>query len=574
MVREGAREVPGEVRRSAFAISDRHVITAWHCIREAAEDREALWFRLRRDALDGRQYCYIPLRVTNYDDAFDIAALAVDSRRLAGADLSAEASHALLAEAAIPLGEAISVGDQTQIVGFPSSATGADSDTNIAEVVDTALPLGNVTGLKLYCSALAAVDPVDPHGLSGGPVITNVAGPTGHGRYAVAAIRAAPRGTLSGAASGGGLVATLFQDVAARIPEVAVALSRAQAARATTPTPMIRPVNVLSVSRACARALRDTMVEFKDPSLGTLTGWSHFLHESLTGQRPTAIGTAYGLKTVLLLGDHDGRVDRAALAETLWRLRLPDNGWAARTGSGISRPEVTALVLGALATSGFDPVRLGAAAAAFEQSLSPDFDDVGMTRTYVISAVIRGLVAARPESARLKVLRGLLLAGAMQDPEHEDLTCWPATWMARRDQILVPSVAHTAMAIVALARANSVLAEDTPSRTALSQAVRWLSRSGGLEHQTEQIRRPVTEYHWDSLTLRHFTEGWVTRALLAAPDTDDPAIAKMLQDAVRRVWLSQRGGLWEWDDHDRPIWMTYQGASAVREYAMHVWAPE
>src|SRR6266536_3796371 len=79
---EGARDVPGEVRRTAFAISGSHLLTAWHCVRDAVDDRASLWFRLRREHAIGRRYVYIPVRVANYDYVFDVAALAVDPQRL------------------------------------------------------------------------------------------------------------------------------------------------------------------------------------------------------------------------------------------------------------------------------------------------------------------------------------------------------------------------------------------------------------------------------------------------------------------------------------------------------------
>lgn len=572
MADETARDIRGEIMRSGFAISNRHVLTAWHCVREPMDLGESLWFRLRCEEPLDRQYAYVPLRVTNYDTDFDVAALAVDERRLAQSGLSATEISSLLEHAAIPLGVDVYVGDQARLVGFPASATGADSDTNIGEVVETSLPLGFVTGLKLYCAALAAVDPVDPHGLSGGPVLRHLPGRDDRSYSAVAVIRAAPIGATPGVASGGGLVATRLQDVAQRLPEVGQALDR------TTPVPQA-PVahggnNALAMCRTCGQVLRESQVTFDDPALGRLVGWPHFLHEAFAGQRPTAFGTAYGLKLSLVLGEQDGGLDRGALAETLWKLRVPDDGgWAARTGSGISRPEVSALVLGTLMDSGFDATRLTQAADVFEESLSPEHDPAGITRTYVVSAVVRGLVRVRPQSHRLKELRAILLEGAIEDPERENLLCWPSTWLAKRDQLLTPSVAHTAMAVVALTRVARVLAEDAPVRSALSQAVRWLALNRGLENQTEQIRRPVTAGHWDSLTVRHFTAAWVAKALLATSTAESPQADSLLAEAIGRVWRSQRGGAWEWDDSDRPVWMTYQGIGVIRDYALRAWAP-
>lgn len=571
MAREAAHDIPGEVRRSAFAISHRHVLTAWHCVRDAADPDGQWWFRVRHDGPWGSRYCYIPVRVTNIDHDFDVAALAVDTRRLGETDLSATEVSSLLADAAVPLGAPVQVHDLVQVVGFPRSASGADSDTNTGHVAETALPIGNVTGLKLYCPALAAVDPVDPHGLSGGPVLKDVPG-GGRPGAAVGVIRAAPRGLSPDAAAGGSLVASRIDNLADRLPEVAVALADAPKSDIAAPVGPRGPTP-LSVSAACSQALRDSVVVADDPARGALTGWPHFLHEALAGERPTAIGTAYGLKIALALGERDGRLNLAALADTLWKLRLPDGGWAARSSAGISRPEVTALALGALATSGFSAPGLEEAVACFEDSFSADRDSVGMTRTYVVSAAIRGLVRVRPQSRRLRPLRAALLEGAIQEPTSEGLLCWPSSWLARRDQGPAPSVAHTAMAVVALARAGRILGQDAASRSAMTQAVRWLVTNATLGNQTEQIRRYVDDNHRDSLTVHHFTAAWVARALLAAPGDDPAETAPLLAKAADRVWRSQRDGVWEWVDNDHPLWMTYQGMSVMRDYALWTSTP-
>ena len=80
---ETAATVDGEILRSAFAINDRFILTSWHCIREEYSTGAKLWFRLRRETGDGKSYIYLPVRVTNYDGSFDVAALTIDLERLA-----------------------------------------------------------------------------------------------------------------------------------------------------------------------------------------------------------------------------------------------------------------------------------------------------------------------------------------------------------------------------------------------------------------------------------------------------------------------------------------------------------
>lgn len=402
MASEAAYAVPDEVRRSAFAISARHILTAWHCVRDALPGQSLWWFRLRAEGVDDRGYVYVPMRLANYDEALDVAALAVDTPRLGGADLTPAQAAGLLARMAILLDFDVQDHEQVQVMGFPESASGADSDTNSASVVDIHLPLGGVRGLKLLVPAAAAVSPVDPHGLSGGPVLKTAQ--VGHGQLpaAVGVVRAVPRGLLPGTSSGGGLIATRIDDIADRLPEVTVAV---QAARRTAsgrqPRAAHPHANALATSNACLRKLRDSVVEVADPGLGLLVGWPHFFNEPPEHRRPTAIGTAYGLKLALVVGGQDNRPDRSRLAETLWKLRRPDGGWAARTGTGIGRPEVSALVLGALSSTGFDPDRLAEAGRTLEAEMSPDLDPAALRRTYLVGALVRGLIRSLPRSPQL-----------------------------------------------------------------------------------------------------------------------------------------------------------------------------
>jgi hypothetical protein len=566
MASETALAVPNEVRRSAFAISAQHILTAWHCVR----GQSLWWFRLRDDGVEDRRYVYIPVRLANYDEAFDVAALAVDQSRLGEAGMTGVQASGLLAQTAILLAFDVQDYDQVQVMGFPESASGADSDTNSASVVDTHLPLGGVHGLKLSVPATAAVSPVDPHGLSGGPVLKTSQVGQEQLPVAVGVIRAIPRGSFPGAAAGGSLIATRIQDVADSLPEVTVVM---QAARRTASGEQPRALhahgNALATSIACLQKLRDSVIEVNDPRLGALAGWPHFFYEPEVHRRPTAIGTAYGLKLALVLGGQDNQPDRSRLAETLWKLRRPDGGWAARTGSGIGRPEVSALVLGALSSSGFDPAHLAEAGRTLEAEMSPGLDPATLKWTYLAGALIRGLIRSLPQSPQLPRLHAALLSGRIEDPAHDNLRCWSDRLTTEAGEMPRPSAAHTAQAVVALLRAEQVLGEDRHVRVAVDEAVQWLRAYRDLRNQTEQIRRFVAEDQpWETLTVSHFTAAWVARALLPLPPADPGGIDNLLDVAVRRVWQAQRDGLWEWDNGDRPLWMSYQGACVVRDYAM------
>lgn len=327
--------------------------------------------------------------------------------------------------------------------------------------------------------------------------------------------------------------------------------------------------NLLTASRMCYETMLDTVVTFDDPQLGRLTGWPHFLHEASAGFRPTAYGTAYGLKLALTLGSQDGRLDRAELAETLWKLRRADGGWASRTQGITGRPEVTAVALGALAAAGCDSARLAEAGDVFEAMLAPEADTIAMTSTFVVSSVVRELARIRPQSPRLARLRTILLNGTVQDPGHDSLLCWSTR--LDRSGSGIPSAAHTAMAIVALTRVRQVSGDDNQLRSALAQAVRWLTLHKSLENQTEQIRRFVTADHWESLTVNLFTAAWVARALMGVDTTEIPGADSHLDEAIEYIIKSQNNGIWEWRDGNRPLWMTYQGISTVQAFALSHW---
>ena len=312
-------------------------------------------------------------------------------------------------------------------------------------------------------------------------------------------------------------------------------------------------------------ALLRCRVVFEDPELGTLAGWPHFIEEADAGIRPTAIGTAYGLKISLALDPADGRLGFPALASTLWKLRLPDGGWAARTQTRTGRPEVTALVLGALSRCGGDPSRFADAVAAFEEMLDRDHDPVGMTRVYVVSAALAGLVRFAPESPRLPELRRELVAGAIRDPRYGNLLCWADELASGRRRPPVPSVPHTARAVVALSRAARVLEPSGPEEAAVKEGLRWLVRHGSLEPETEQIRRTLPDHHRESLTVRHFTAAWVARALLCDEAEEH---GELLRAAVGRGAAEQRDGVWEWANGEHPLWMTYQGVTTLRDHTL------
>ncbi|MCX3060880.1 prenyltransferase/squalene oxidase repeat-containing protein [Streptomyces beihaiensis] len=393
-------------------------------------------------------------------------------------------------------------------------------------------------------------------------------------------------------------VATVGGVGAGAVVWLAAALLRArqaeQAARSgRSPLPPDDPGRLTALVSATYATLVDELCTVDDPATGRrLTGWTHSLGEP-GRNRPTPVGTAYGLHLVLDLGMPDGRLSAGELARTLWALRLADGGWSARSQGTQARPEVTALVLGALARAGADPDRIAAEADLCTSGFTRELDRTGYELTHVVTTVLRGLLRAAPDDhERLSTLRDVLVAGAVPDPDRAGHPRWGNRLTTPNGP---PSALYTAQAVVALDRAAHVLGETDEARTAREGGVRWLLACPGVHHDNcpdltnsrEEIRRPRTDepFHTEVLNVRHFASSWVTRALLtpgarevAHADGTERVRRRLVTGAAAAVWRGQTDGIWTWvrdgsTQLRRPIWMTYQGLSALRAHALWMYEP-
>ncbi|MGW0138235.1 hypothetical protein [Streptomyces calvus] len=379
---------------------------------------------------------------------------------------------------------------------------------------------------------------------------------------------------------------------------LAAALVRARAVEAARPAlppspPAPRAPGPLPQVLASAHdALVDQVAVVDDPDRGRLTGWSHSLGES-TPSRPTSVGTAYGLHIMLDLGVPDGRLGPGELVDTLWRLRLPGGGWSARSQGAEARPEVTALVLGALARAGVPGERLAAEVDRCTAAFTRERDHAGRESTHVVTTVLRGLLRAAPRAPALPDLREALVDGAISDAGRDHLRCWG---YRLHPPYGPPSPLHTAQAVVALERAARVLGESAAVRAAREDGVRWLLSCPDaphhacldLENLREEVRRPRPDdpSRHEVLNVRHFTATWIVRALLspaalevARQDGLEETWRELLDGAVAAVWAGQQDGIWSWGRGDstelrHPMWMTYQGLSALRAYAVWTCRPD
>jgi hypothetical protein len=258
----------------------------------------------------------------------------------------------------------------------------------------------------------------------------------------------------------------------------------------------------------------------------------------------------------------------------------------------VPRPEVTALVLGALARAGADPQRLAAEAEQCADRFRHEMEPAGLEMTHVVTTVLRGLLRAAPETDALPRLRDALVDGAVTDPARQHRRCWGARLAPLGGRPVAPSPVHTAQAVVALDRTARVLGEDANARATRQDGIRWLLACPGpahdgcedLESGHESVRRPhpVDASRHEVLSVRHFSAAWVMRALLtpgaretAAEEGLDAAWHEMLAGAAASVWRQQSDGIWTWDGDDlaHPLWMTYQGLSVLRAHAVWMYQP-
>lgn len=91
---------------------------------------------------------------------------------------------------------------------------------------------------------------------------------------------------------------------------------------------------------------------------------------------------------------------------------------------------------------------------------------------------------------------------------------------------------------------------------------------GVADDRTEHIRRQSDDGTWEALTVRHFASSWLIRALVATMPLHVPGAEELLDLEAWWLLAQQTAGIWQWDDGASPLWMNYQGISALREYAL------
>lgn len=288
---------------------------------------------------------------------------------------------------------------------------------------------------------------------------------------------------------------------------------------------------------------------------GKPLGWRHNLQKS-TG--PKALSTAYGINTMLVVGDP--YIDLHTLAEDLYRLQSAQ-GWRGRAGG--KRPETTASVVDALFRTSTMSADEGL------DQLEGSLDPYSRTRPYLLSAVLHTAVRLRPDAPLTDRLIDALLAARL---DFDGSQLWPEKNEAG---LVAPeaSVVHTARSVVTLREVLHSREDRNDVREAADEATQWLiDRSHSDDGVAEDLERPRPDGEGTTrIIIRHFTAAWVVQALATAPFLPLPRLNRALGTLWERYDADQ--GLWAWGSGDLPIWQTLDAVTALRAAALAAAGP-
>jgi hypothetical protein len=292
-------------------------------------------------------------------------------------------------------------------------------------------------------------------------------------------------------------------------------------------------------------ALRDRLIRDDD---GVPTGWQ----QNLDGPRKeaTAVSTAYGIRTMLLLEDNRLTVDLIPVALRLKDMAYETGGYAS---SGHEKPsaEATASVLNALGR-----IAVTEDFGVHIRQMDRDLTDFEKARPFILTTMLEASLLLRGGEGLVDKLVDYLLAARRPVDDGR------LVWSEKSGRIYAePSVAHTARAVRALADVRAIRSDNQLDEP-LDQAVDWLLGPRDLHNTDEIVERdpPVGTYH--------FTAAWVVKALISA---GVPATDLAVSKAISRVWDSYVGdkgdkdvALWRSHRGDLPIWTTFDAIEALR----------
>ncbi len=296
-------------------------------------------------------------------------------------------------------------------------------------------------------------------------------------------------------------------------------------------------------------------------------GWS----QHLENRTVSTVASAYGLAIIELIHAQHEQLTCVipGVIQTLWDLRLEDRCWKASSQKGGKGTiEATTLVLGALSRCVPRSVPQGSV-DALEELIGRE-DDGYNNRVYSLATAIRVLSSLRPSSQVLPRLVDALHRGALEYAEGYPV-CWSQECRTEAtatdpQRVLRSSVVHTAHAALALGRASQATGGGIGvACSGLSEVASWLLSQDAWCNDHEEILRPLAGGDQDTLTVKHYTDTWVVRALLELGI--DPREPKLV-DAVRRIYASCDNGLWSWGSLAFPIWATHDALDALTEFSL------
>jgi hypothetical protein len=314
------------------------------------------------------------------------------------------------------------------------------------------------------------------------------------------------------------------------------------------------------VFRKVAAALRGSLARADD---GTPLGWPQDLRQ-LSDRPPTAVSTAYGLRTMLLL-EGDLAPDLVPVVENLRCMSKKAGIIPGKSADPEESdpplppsPESIALVTDTLhrvdGTESFD-----AQVAALRDGLT-EFEE---SRPFILTIMLEAGLRLRGADELTKLLAENLLKARRP---YGTALLWPE----KAEPLLIdpaPSLAHSARAVRALARLlqespDEQLRNDGQLRDAVDQGVSWLLDQRQFPIAIDAVDRLVSGQIVMGYT-RHFTAAWVIKALVSA---GIPATHPTVSNAVGEVWDSYAGdtaALWKWQNGDLPVWLTCDAVEAL-----------
>jgi hypothetical protein len=309
------------------------------------------------------------------------------------------------------------------------------------------------------------------------------------------------------------------------------------------------PVPLLSVEfRRIAAELRKRLLTHEDGM-----GWAQRLQDGSLS--PTPVSTSYGLQTMMLI-ERSLAPDLVPVVDFLRRNAATGGGYVAQAQKA-ARPEATAPVLDALhQVLGTEPF------TSHVTSMNQGLGDFERTRPFILSGVLETNVRLGGDPELIRTISINLLDTRRS---FDDLLLWPQK--AEEDLVSpVPSVAHTARAVRALALAEAGLPENDELRVrirdAIEEAGAWLAEGQSLENTAEFLDRHLSGQSVERMHVRHFTASLVVKALVTlGVAATHPAV----HEAVLHVWQNyhHETALWYWPDGDLPVWMTFDALEAL-----------